>query len=73
MTKKFNVKTWVKEYFGLSVNDKSLDNTNNSLEFIWVWSIFEHKYLKDSRLVLKLSLDLVVKEKLSEIVNRMSA
>ena len=49
MTKKFNVKTWVKEYFGLSVNDKSLDNTNNSLEFIWVWSIFEHKYLKDSR------------------------
>ncbi len=45
----FDVKSWVKNYFGLNPSDKNLDNTNNSLEFIWVWSIFEHKYLKDSR------------------------
>ncbi|MBK7220036.1 MAG: hypothetical protein IPH94_01465 [Saprospiraceae bacterium] len=45
----FDVKKWVKKYFGLNVSDKTFDNTNNSLEFIWVWSIFEHKYLKDSR------------------------
>ncbi len=45
----FDVKNWVKKYFGLSSSDKTFDNTNNSLEFIWVWSIFEHKYLKDSR------------------------
>ncbi len=45
----FDIKNWVKKYFGLNASDKTLDNTNNSLEFIWVWSIFEHKYLKDSR------------------------
>lgn len=45
----FDVKNWVKKYFGLNASDKTFDNTNNSLEFIWVWSIFEHKYLKDSR------------------------
>ena len=40
----FNIKAWVKNYFGLASSDKSFENTNNSLEFIWVWSIFEHKY-----------------------------
>jgi hypothetical protein len=50
MTEKyFDVKKWVKKYFELSSSDKYLDNTNNSLEFIWVWSIFEHKYLKYGR------------------------
>ncbi|WP_341226101.1 hypothetical protein [uncultured Arcticibacterium sp.] len=46
---KFDVKSWVKKYFGLRSTDKTLDNANNSLEFIWVWAIFEHKYLRDSR------------------------
>lgn len=44
----FDVKAWVKRFFNLKQSDKIFDNTNNSLEFIWVWSIFEHKYLKNS-------------------------
>lgn len=49
MTNYFDIKVWVKKYFKLNPSDTTFDNTNNSLEFIWVWSIFEHKYLKDSR------------------------
>lgn len=45
----FDIKSWIKKYFGLHNSDQTFENTNNSLEFIWVWSIFEHKYLKDSR------------------------
>jgi hypothetical protein len=49
MANYFDIKIWIKKYFRLNQADKTFDNTNNSLEFIWVWSIFEHKYLKDSR------------------------
>ena len=42
----FDIKCWVKQYFGLTKDDTTLDRTNNSLEFLWVWSIFEAKYLK---------------------------
>ena len=45
----FDSKAWVKRYFNLNPSDKSLEETNNSIEFIWVWAIFENKYLKDSR------------------------
>jgi hypothetical protein len=45
----FDIKFWVKKYFGLSPNAKNLDETNNSLGFVWLWSIFESEYLKDSR------------------------
>ncbi len=49
MPEHFDIKTWIKEYFNLTPNDKTFEETSNSLEFLWVWSIFEHKYLKDSR------------------------
>lgn len=49
MKKHFDVKNWIKRYYNLYSDDKVIDSTNNSLEFIWVWSIFEHHYLKDSR------------------------
>ncbi len=45
----FDIKSWIKKYFGLNQSDNTFDKTNNSLEFIWVWSLFEHKYLKDSK------------------------
>ena len=45
----FDVQKWIKGYFNLSLSDRSLDNVNNSLEFIWVWSVFEHKHLKNSQ------------------------
>ena len=46
----FDIKKWIKKYFGLSPTDTTFERTNNSLEFVWVWSIFEHRYLKDSRI-----------------------
>ena len=48
MNNHFDAKDWIKKYFGLTEISKTFDNTNNSLEFIWVWSIFEHKYLRNS-------------------------
>ena len=45
----FDVKNWIKNYFGLGNNSTVFENINNSLEFILVWSVFENKYLKDSK------------------------
>jgi hypothetical protein len=47
--KYFDIKSWIKKYFDLKQSDNTFDNTNNSIEFVWVWSVFEHKYLKDIR------------------------
>jgi len=44
----FDVKKWMQEHFKLSKKVLLENKTNNSLEFVLVWALFENKYLKDS-------------------------
>ena len=40
----FNVKSWMKKYYNLSKGNKMFEKQNSSLEFIWVWAIFENMF-----------------------------
>ncbi len=45
MDNKINIINWLKRYFNLPYTTDAFEKVNNSLDFLWVWSVFEAKFL----------------------------
>lgn len=45
MENKISIINWLKKYYNLPYTSDAFEKVNNSLDFLWVWSVFEAKFL----------------------------